>query len=36
MATTDPKELLLNALRAKDAGRSRSTQVQIGPSEVGG
>jgi len=33
---TDPKELLLNALRAKDAGRSRSTQVQIGPSELGG
>ena len=36
MTVTDPKELLLNALRAKDAGRSRSTQVQIGPSEVGG
>jgi CRISPR/Cas system-associated exonuclease Cas4 (RecB family) len=33
---TDPKELLLNALRAGDAKRSRSTQVQIGPSEVGG
>ena len=33
---TDPKELLLTALRAQDAGRSRSTQVQIGPSEVGG
>ena len=33
---TDPKELLLNALRAGDAKRSRSTQVQIGPSELGG
>jgi CRISPR/Cas system-associated exonuclease Cas4 (RecB family) len=33
---TDPKELLLTALRATDAKRSRSTQVQIGPSEVGG
>jgi CRISPR/Cas system-associated exonuclease Cas4 (RecB family) len=33
---TDPKELLLTALRAGDAKRSRSTQVQIGPSEVGG
>jgi len=32
----DPKELLLTALHAKDAGRSRSVQVQIGPSEVGG
>jgi CRISPR/Cas system-associated exonuclease Cas4 (RecB family) len=36
MTTTDPKELLLTALRAGDAKRSRSTQVQIGPSEVGG
>jgi CRISPR/Cas system-associated exonuclease Cas4 (RecB family) len=33
---TDPKELLLTALKAGDAKRSRSTQVQIGPSEVGG
>ena len=33
---TDPKELLLTALRAGDAKRSRSTQVQIGPSELGG
>jgi len=32
----DPKELLLTALKAGDAKRSRSTQVQIGPSEVGG
>ena len=36
MKSTDPKELLLTALRAGDAKRSRSTQVQIGPSEVGG
>jgi CRISPR/Cas system-associated exonuclease Cas4 (RecB family) len=36
MTITDPKELLLTALRAGDAKRSRSTQVQIGPSEVGG
>lgn len=36
MTATDPKELLLTALRAGDAKRSRSTQVQIGPSEVGG
>ena len=36
MTVTDPKELLLTALRAGDAKRSRSTQVQIGPSEVGG
>jgi CRISPR/Cas system-associated exonuclease Cas4 (RecB family) len=36
MKTTDPKELLLTALRAGDAKRSRSTQVQIGPSELGG
>jgi CRISPR/Cas system-associated exonuclease Cas4 (RecB family) len=33
---TDPKKLLLDALRAGDAKRSRSTQVQIGPSEIGG
>ena len=36
MTVTDPKELLLTALRAGDAKRSRSTQVQIGPSELGG
>ena len=36
MEITDPKELLLTALKAVDAKRSRSTQVQIGPSEVGG
>ena len=36
MKATDPKELLLTALKAGDAKRSRSTQVQIGPSEVGG
>jgi len=30
MSVTDPKELLLTALRAGDAKRSRSTQVQIG------
>ena len=32
----DPKELLLTALKAGDAKRDRSTQVQIGPSELGG
>jgi len=36
VSVTDPKELLLTALRAGDAKRSRSTQVQIGPSELGG
>ena len=36
MEITDPKELLLTALKAVDAKRSRSTQVQIGPSELGG
>ena len=30
------KELLIEILRAKDASRSRSTQVQVGPSELGG
>jgi CRISPR/Cas system-associated exonuclease Cas4 (RecB family) len=35
-AMIDPKELLLTALKAGDAKRSRSTQVQIGPSELGG
>ena len=33
---TDVKELLISVLRNKDASRSRSTQVQIGPSELGG
>jgi len=36
ISKVDPKELLLTALKAGDAKRSRSTQVQIGPSEVGG
>lgn len=30
------KDLLINVLRNKDAIKSRSTQVQIGPSELGG
>lgn len=34
--TADPKQLLLEVLRAKDASRSRSTQTQVGPSELGG
>ena len=33
---TDPKQLLLDVLRAKDAGRARSKQTQVGPSELGG
>ena len=33
---SDPKELLLQVLRAKDAGRARSKQTQVGPSELGG
>lgn len=33
---SDPKQLLIDVLRAKDAGRSRSKQTQIGPSELGG
>lgn len=32
----NPKELLLEVLRAKDASRSRSKQTQVGPSELGG
>ena len=32
----DPKELLLHVLHAKDAGRDRSKQTQVGPSEIGG
>lgn len=31
-----PKELLLTVLREKDAGRSRSVQKEVGPSELGG
>jgi len=33
---SNPKELLLEVLRAKDAGRARSKQTQVGPSELGG
>lgn len=33
---TDPKELLLTVLHAKDASRDRSNQTQVGPSEIGG
>jgi hypothetical protein len=33
---SDPKELLIEILRNKDAARSRSTQKQVGPSELGG
>ena len=33
---TDPKELLLHVLHSKDAGRDRSKQTQVGPSEIGG
>ena len=36
VAMIDPKQLLLDALKSKDASKSRSTQVQIGPSELGG
>ena len=32
----DPKELLFEVLRSKDAGRARSKQAQVGPSELGG
>ena len=32
----DPKQLLIEVLRAKDATRSRSVQTQVGPSELGG
>lgn len=34
--TIDPKELLLQVLHNKDAGRDRSTQKEVGPSELGG
>ena len=30
------KDLLIEILRAKDASRPRSTQAQVGPSELGG
>ena len=33
---TNPKDLLIDILRNKDAARSRSTQKQVGPSELGG
>ena len=33
---TDPKELLLHVLHSKDAGRDRSKQTEVGPSEIGG
>lgn len=36
MAIEDPKELLLHVLHAQDAGRDRSTQTEVGPSEIGG
>jgi CRISPR/Cas system-associated exonuclease Cas4 (RecB family) len=36
VAIEDPKELLLHVLHTKDASRSRSTQTQVGPSEIGG
>jgi CRISPR/Cas system-associated exonuclease Cas4 (RecB family) len=33
---SDPKDLLIKVLKDKDASRSRSTQKQVGPSELGG
>ena len=33
---SNPKDLLIEILRNKDAARSRSTQKQVGPSELGG
>jgi len=36
VAIEDPKELLLHVLHAKDATRDRSTQTEVGPSEIGG
>ena len=33
---SDPKELLLTVLHAKDASRDRSMQTEVGPSEIGG
>ena len=36
MVFEDPKELLLHVLHSKDASRDRSTQTEVGPSEIGG
>ena len=36
MAIENPKELLLHVLHSKDASRDRSTQTEVGPSEIGG
>ena len=36
MAIEDPKELLLHVLHSQDASRDRSTQTEVGPSEIGG
>ena len=36
MTTLNPKDLLIQALHGKENARPRSTQVQIGPSELGG
>ena len=36
MAIEDPRELLLHVLHSKDASRDRSTQTEVGPSEIGG
>jgi len=36
MAIADPKELLLHVLHSQDASRDRSTQTEVGPSEIGG
>jgi len=35
-STMDIKDLLVKALHAKEAARPRSTQIQVGPSELGG
>ena len=36
MAIEDPKEFLLHVLHSQDASRDRSTQTEVGPSEIGG
>jgi CRISPR/Cas system-associated exonuclease Cas4 (RecB family) len=36
VAIEDPRELLLHVLHSKDASRDRSTQTEVGPSEIGG
>jgi CRISPR/Cas system-associated exonuclease Cas4 (RecB family) len=36
MVFEDPKELLLHVLHSQDASRDRSTQTEVGPSEIGG